>query len=383
MILGLKLCIFSAQYLPTVGGVERYTYNLSKELVKHGASITIVTSQLKDVPDYETMEGIEIYRTPCYSLLKGRFPVVKRNRKFNRIIKDLSVKNFDVVVVNTRFYPLSLEGVKFAKANNIRCMVIEHGTNHLTINNKMLDKFGEKFEHNITNKIKKYCDNFYGVSEACNEWLLHFGIKASGVIYNAVDLNYINKLLSNPAEDYRTFFDIPQSAIIISFIGRFVKEKGVQNLLKAVKLLNQSDKNIYLLMAGDGPLLEPLRSEQTSNIHFLGSLEYPKVISLLKDSDVFCLPSESEGFPTSVLEAVACKNFVVTTYRGGAKELISDGESGTIMKTNSVDEIYESLSKVLYDVSYREEAVQLAYEKLCAQFTWDQVAKNLIQDLSS
>lgn len=379
--MSFNFCIFSAQYLPTVGGVERYTYNLAAKLVEQGSKVSIVTSRLKSTPDYENKNGIEIYRTPCYSLLNGRFPVSKKNKEFRNTMNILASKKFDHVIVNTRFYPLSLDGVRFASENNIRCMLIEHGTNHLTVNNHLLDYLGEKYEHYATEKLKLYCDNFYGVSEACNEWLVHFGIKAKGVVYNAIDLDTINNLLSSPLENYRKLYNIPDNAVVVSFVGRFVKEKGVKNLLEAVKRVNQKGKNVYLLMAGDGPLLESLKGQESDKIHFLGKLTYQNVIALLKNSDIFCLPSESEGFPTSVLEAVACKCFVITTYRGGARELISDDKLGVIMKSNSVDEIFKNIMEVSNDSNYRKTAVELAYKKLCENFSWDKVADNLIKSL--
>ena len=48
-----KVCIFSAQYLPTVGGVERYTYNIAKQLQKKGIDVTIVTSRISKLKEFE------------------------------------------------------------------------------------------------------------------------------------------------------------------------------------------------------------------------------------------------------------------------------------------------------------------------------------------
>ena len=381
--MSIKICFFSAQYLPTVGGVERYTYNLSKKLIDKGAEVTVVTSCLNSMPEYENNNNIEIYRVPCFSLLNGRFPIVKNNKKYKLLISKLKSKHFDFIIVNTRFYTLSLEGAKFAKENDIPCLLIEHGTSHLTVNNFLLDKLGEVFEHSITKKIRFYCNNFYGVSEACNEWLLHFGIKANGVIYNAIDLEEINRLLKNPCVDYRKQYNIPSNAIVISFAGRLVKEKGIENLIQAVKKVNEDSENVYLLAAGDGPLLKGLKEYETNNINLLGKISYEQVIALFKASDIFCLPSKSEGFPTSVLEAVACKNFIITTYKGGAKELINNEELGIIMKNNSVKAIYESLCLAIKSDYYRKNAIELSYKKLCNDFTWDKVAEKFMRYLKS
>ena len=85
-----------------------------------------------------------------------------------------------------------------------------------------------------------------------------------------------------------------------------------------------------------------------------------------------------EGFPTSVLEAVACKCFVVTTSSGGSKELISDRDYGIILNENTVEEIYRNLVNAIEDELYRINATEKAYQRLIENFTWDIVAKNLM-----
>ena len=99
-----RYCIFAAQYFPHLGGVERYTYNLSKKLIELGNEVTIVTSNVQHLQEYEKMDGIPVYRMPCINMLYGRYPVLKFNRNFFRIHHILREKKFDFVIVNTRFY---------------------------------------------------------------------------------------------------------------------------------------------------------------------------------------------------------------------------------------------------------------------------------------
>lgn len=103
-------------------------------------------------------------------------------------------EHFDLVIVNTRFYRHSLVAMKFAQKNHIQCITIEHGTSHLSVNNKVLDFFGSIYEHGLTMLDKRHCDRYYGVSLACNEWLKHFHIEASGVLYNSIDVHEVDEL---------------------------------------------------------------------------------------------------------------------------------------------------------------------------------------------
>ena len=86
----MTICFFSAQYLPTVGGVERYTFNLARRVVNAGHNAIVVTSALPGLPDTETDEhGIRIIRLPVWPLMNGRFPVLKPGKAFRALAAQL------------------------------------------------------------------------------------------------------------------------------------------------------------------------------------------------------------------------------------------------------------------------------------------------------
>lgn len=374
-----RYCIFAAQYFPHLGGVERYTYNLSKKLVELGNDVTIVTSNVQHLKEYEKMEGISVYRMPCYNMLNGRYPVLKFNRNFFGIHRILREKNFDFVIVNTRFYVHSIYGQWFAKSQGTRVITIDHGTSHLSVNNKVLDYLGGYVEHAITRIGRLFCSEYYGVSKACIEWLKHFHIKAEGVLYNSVELDDIQEILANSEKKYRKQYGIKDDAIVITFTGRLLPEKGISQLITAMKKINRQKKDVYLFIAGDGDLEDYVNDNRTENIIPVGRLSFEEIIKLLSESDIFCLPSFSEGFSTSILEAISCKCFVVTTERGGARETFPTDDYGMVIKNNEVDLLEKSLISAIEDEGRREKAVQLAYDRLKENYTWDIVAAKVNQ----
>ena len=102
--MGHTFLFFSAQYLPTAGGVERYTYNLARRLLRQGNRVIVATSALKGLPAWETdPEGIEIYRFPSWLFLHGRLPLLKPTGEFHRLAKKLWVQGIDFCVINTYF----------------------------------------------------------------------------------------------------------------------------------------------------------------------------------------------------------------------------------------------------------------------------------------
>lgn len=372
-----RYCIFAAQYFPHLGGVERYTYNLSKKLIEQGNEVIVVTSKVGQLKAYEIMDEIPVFRLPCIPLLDGRYPVIKPTKEFFKIHGILFQKQYDMVIVNTRFYPHSLYGMIFAKIKKTKCITIEHGTSHLSVHSRFWDFIGGIYEHCLTKIGQLFCHDYYGVSEACNQWLRHFHIKAKGVLYNSIDLAEVEALRKNVEKSFREEFHIPDEAIVITFTGRLLKEKGILNLLNVVERLRNKYKNIYFFIAGDGDLEEEIKCRRTDYIIPLGRIEFKDIIALLTETDIFCLPSFSEGFSTSLLEAAACKCYIITTARGGARELLISQKYGTVIPNNNEETLYKAFVKVLGEQDMREEAIRLTYNRLSENFIWDIVREQV------
>lgn len=372
-----KYCIFAAQYFPHMGGVERYTYNLAKKLIEDGNEVSVVTSNVYKLSEYERVDRIPVYRIPCWNLLAGRYPVLKMNARFWKINRTLKKKKFDMVIVNTRFYLHSLYGMMFAKKINAKCITLDHGTSHLSVHNKILDFFGAIFEHSLTKIDQIFCKDYYGVSGACNEWLAHFHIKAKGILYNSIDLEEVKNTQVNIRESYREKYKIPTDAIIVTFTGRLLKEKGLPSLLNVMDRINKKREDVYLFIAGDGDMEKEVYDRKNKHIIPVGRIDFEHIVTLLTESDIFCLPSFSEGFSTSILEAAACGCYILTTARGGAKELLINDEYGCIIPNNQENILYDALVEVIDDSDKRKKGIELTYQRIKQKFTWDIVAKNV------
>lgn len=375
-------CIFAAQYFPHLGGVERYTYNLSKKLIEQGNEVIIVTSNVDRIKSYELMDGIPVYRLPCINLLEGRYPVLKVTKEFWKIHRILHHKQFDMVIVNTRFYLHSLYGMVFAKLKKVKCITIEHGTSHLSVHNIFWDFVGGVYEHCLTKVDQIFCRDYYGVSQACNEWLEHFHIKAKGVLYNSINLDEIEQLKSQKSKSFRMLYQIPKDATVISFTGRLLKEKGLTELLNVMEQLHEYMQNVYLFIAGDGDMEAEIKQRKKEYIIPLGRIDIQDIVALLTETDIFCLPSVSEGFSTSILEAAACGCYIITTARGGAGELLINDEYGTIIPDNRESYLLHAIEHAITNPKHREQAVKLTYQRLSEFFTWDIVEKQ-VEEISN
>lgn len=370
------IAIFSGYYLPHLGGVERYTYNLAKKLKNMGYKIIILTSRYdENLKEIEDTEYAKIFRLPTYKIVSSRYPINKQNKRCKELLEMVKQENVNSAIIQTRFWTTSYIASKFISKNNIPACLIEHGSTHFTVNNKILDFFGEKYEHILTNSIKKRVKDYYGVSKKCTEWLKHFNIEAKGVFYNSVN--------SEEIEEYSKFINKDTGKINITYTGRMIEEKGVLRLIDAFKNLNEKYDNLELSLAGEGPILEKIIQENKDikNIHILGKISHDEVMKLLGRTNIFVNPSHfSEGLPTTILEAGLMECAVVATPMGGTTEIISDDSLGYICGFET-QEIQEKIEKLINEPEIVKDMSIKIKQKVKEQFSWDITAKKIAETI--
>ena len=375
----MTICFFSAQYLPTVGGVERYTYNLAKRVVAAGHKAVVVTSALPGLPTQETdADGIHIIRLPVYPLMNGRFPVLKPGRAFAQAAKLVWEQKPDFCLINTRFYISSLYAAFQCKKRKIPAIVVDHSTGHLPMGNALLNAAGACYEHLAAAFLKRCTKHFFGVSQAVCKWLEHFSIQSEGQLYNAVDPAEVQALAHRPdAIDWRAYLNLDQNTRIIAFVGRIIPEKGVAELIQAFSAAQLID--CALLIAGDGPLLAQLQANCPPNVYLLGSTPYAQAMQLLAQADLYCLPTYyAEGFPTTFLEAAACGCAILTTRTGGSDELLPDESYGMQLPITEVSALTTALQQCMQSTEWRNKAAEKTQQRLQSLFTWDAVTQQLL-----
>ena len=143
----------------------------------------------------------------------------------------------------------------------------------------------------------------------------------------------------------------PNGEKIICHISNFRKVKRIEDVLKAFEIIS-NDIKVKLLLVGDGPersCLEKISRESNfkNNIHFLGSLKSTKEV--LNISDLFFLPSSTESFGLSALEAMACNVPVIATNTGGIPEVVIHGKSGMLSNVGDFKNMAENAIEILSD----------------------------------
>ena len=138
------------------------------------------------------------------------------------------------------------------------------------------------------------------------------------------------------------------------FTGRITREKGVFDLLEVMSDFGLN-KESELLLAGEGPDFKACQAfiitHQIKNVKLLGTLAKNEIRDLLESSSVLVLPSYHEGFPNSILEAMAVGLPVIATAVGAIPESIQNGKNGIVVKPHCPDDLAKAMRAYIDDPS--------------------------------
>jgi len=173
-------------------------------------------------------------------------------------------------------------------------------------------------------------------------------IYAKDVIPTGINLN----LFTREYDKYliRRKYNIKKGEILFGSTGRIVWQKGFDQLISLLVKYTFSEKQIRILIAGDGSLrnkyMEQVRTQNLEEkVTFIGNLN--NIPEFLASLDFYIQPSVTEGFPLSVLEAMASGLPVICSDAGGMKDMIQNGENGILYKSNDLNSLYKGISYLL------------------------------------
>jgi glycosyltransferase involved in cell wall biosynthesis len=215
--------------------------------------------------------------------------------------------------------------------------------------------------------ITKKTDRFIAVSTEMLEALREAGIAPEklALISNGIELT---DPCNTKGSALRKELSGDSQGPVVLFVGRLVKEKGLDRLLRVWASL-PGHETMLLLIVGDGPLREDLESQAKKlrlfpSVRFLGhQAEVSKFYSI---ADLFVLPSKTEGMSNSLLEAMAAGLPVVASKVGGNKDVIEDQQSGFLVDWEDTTLCAEMLLTLLSDTELRQRMGNAARRQVSA-----------------
>ena len=210
------------------------------------------------------------------------------------------------------------------------------------------------------------------------KWMEENGFRKGSIsiVYNPIDT------------DYRISISKDRS---ILFLGRLTNNKGLSDLLNAMKLVIPLYPNCQLVLGGDGEMAFfkdlTMKLGLSANVKFLGWVEGAEKTKLLSSSSIFVLPSYAEGFPVGIVEAMAHRMAIIATSVGGVTDAITSGTEGILISPGDVNGLAKELIRLLNSKIECEVFGEAAYNKFIDSFSsekilkqWQQIYEDLLSD---
>ena len=197
---------------------------------------------------------------------------------------------------------------------------------------------------------------------------------------NGIDLEFFDRTpeVLEQAEKYRK-----EEVVTFCFVGRIVRDKGMNELVAAFQRLHQAYPNTRLVLVGPfeeklDPVLPETRQaiEQQAAIEWMGWQN--DIRPFLAASEVFVFPSYREGFPNVVLQAGAMGLPSIVTDINGSSEIITEGVNGSIIPSQDEEALYKAMEKLL-DTEERRKLAQQARPQIANRYERKALWKELLK----
>ncbi|MGA2775317.1 MAG: glycosyltransferase family 4 protein [Candidatus Omnitrophota bacterium] len=207
--------------------------------------------------------------------------------------------------------------------------------------------------------LEKLCANFSSKIIVVSQWDKCRGLKENiGKENQYAPISYgINyEEFQEKSRVLRKDFGVLPSDILVGMVACFKQQKAPQDFIELANLVTDKIKNVKFILAGDGVLRASLqklifRYRLQDKVILAGwHRDIPQVLSAL---DIFVLTSLWEGFPITVLEAMASGKAVVVTHTGGIAELIKDGENGFLVRPKETEKMVEKIIRLVNNADLR------------------------------
>jgi len=165
------------------------------------------------------------------------------------------------------------------------------------------------------------------------------------------------------------------SVVTLGFIKHLKAQCGPEYLIQVMSLIAAKHPQTRLLMAGSGEMrsqLEALTRQLglTRSVSFLGAVEHHRVPELLKNVDIFVMPSIWEGFGVAAVEAEAMEIPVVATRVGGIPEIIVDGETGILVELGNSEQLAQAILTLIENPALRRQMGERGRKHVLANYRW-------------
>ncbi len=376
----LRILILSWEFPPlTVGGLSRHVYDLTRCLADLDCDVHVVTVSTQGTPAHETVQGVRVHRVTVNRPDGGEFIhwTLALNAAMVEECRQLIEEDglpFDLIHAHDWLVAYAAGELKRLYEIPLAATIhaTEHGRNngiHTELQRRISD-----IEWRLTYEA--------GEVIVCSTYMKRevqeiFSLPPDkiSVLPNGVDpaaLQIEGERAANPPDGER----------IVIFLGRLVREKGVQTLIEAAPAILAAAPDVRFVIVGKGPMLGDLRRQAEDlgvahRVHFTGFVTDEERNKWLHRAAVAVFPSLYEPFGIVALEAMAANVPVVVSDVGGLADVVDHGRTGYRMVPGDAGSLAFHAADLLADRERANRLAQAARQDM-DRFDWTRIARETI-----
>jgi glycosyltransferase involved in cell wall biosynthesis len=352
------------RFYPYTGGVEKYVLNLSQELIKRGHSVKVVCAD-EPKSDLTEIDGINVRRLNYIGKISNTNITLGL---FFALLKE----NFDII--HTHFpSPWSADISMIISFLKRKPLILTYHNDAVTagkmgvlteVYNRVFLKLLLKGSAKILVTQPEYINR--------SKYLYKYKNKIE-IIPNGIDTKiYFQKNINK----------IPNQIFFLSILDRHHTYKGLDCLIKAIKIVRTKISDIRLIVGGSGELVEEYKTLTKGlglekNVEFRGFIESNKLVDLYNQSELFVLPSTGiqEGFGIVLLEALACGTPVIATNIVGIAKEIKDNKCGIIIPCNDAKKLAQAIIRIIKNINLQKKMIIKGKLLIQDKYDWNKIVK--------
>ena len=380
-------------YPETVGGSAIMAYELMRELVERGNSVTVLTRQQRELGSTDSIGKMRVfrYRLPEKQAL---YPLAVW-RAYRIVNKLLTREHFDLINIHHASGGFAAELARRRLGNRVPSIFFFQGPWHreaIAADGRYGDFTNENRNLPAKYLLRREADKF--ILKNCSAFITLSDYMFDQALEIHPELAHKHRKIPGgvnierfcPEHDMRQLrreLSLPEDRIILLTIRRLAPRMGLENLVKAMRLVEDARDDVILIICGRGTLtvvlrklIKELRLERTHLAGYISDDELPKYYQV---SDLFVMPSVTlEGFGLSTLEALSCGVPVLGTPMGGTPEILRQILPEFILPGVAPEEIAEGiLAKI---DCLRDQVIKGNVRQFAEGFSWERVT-DLVQSL--
>ncbi len=366
----LKIAMIGHKRVPSrEGGVEVVVGELSSRMSELGHSVTcynrkghhVAGTEFDTEKNNDSLTGVKIKEV--FTIDKKGLAAITAS--FFAAIS-AAFGNFDVVHFHAEG-PCSM--IWLPKLFGKKCIATIHGLDH---QRAKWGKFASSYIMFGEKCAVKFADEIIVLSKNVQDYFL----KEYGVETRYVP-NGVSKPESVKADLIKDTYNLDKDSYIL-FLGRLVPEKGITYLIEAFKKVDTTKKLVIVGGSSDTHEFEnELKAMADDRIIFTGFKQGRMLEEFYSNAYVYVLPSDLEGMPISLLEAMSYGNCCITSDISECTEVV--GENGISFKKGNVEDLREKLQNICDNPEIVNHYKKISSDYVCARYNWNTVVDDTLR----